>query len=94
MLFSLSVFFRIIFIAMLVLMIVYELPLRYGLLGLIPVAVMWTDRVTSMWRLPGRTLRDVLLAAVLVVEDGYGFFLELCAGVAACKCLSNRRQKW
>lgn len=55
---------------------------------------MWLERVTSMWRLPGRRPGDVLLVAVLVVEDFYGFFLELCAVVAAWRCLNARRQAW
>lgn len=93
-LFSLSVLFRFLFLAMVALMLIYSVPLRYALIGLIPVAVMWVERVTSMWRLPGRTGRDVALAAVLVVEDVYGFFLEACAVVAAWKCLFARGQRW
>ena len=38
--------------------------------------------------------RDVLLVAVLIVEDLYGFFLELCAVAAATKCLAGKRQAW
>ncbi|PVY97284.1 cellulose synthase/poly-beta-1,6-N-acetylglucosamine synthase-like glycosyltransferase [Actinomycetospora cinnamomea] len=93
-LFAFSVFFRVLFIAMLTLMIVYGVPFRYALIGLIPLGVMWLERVTSMWRLPDRGWRDVALVAVLVVEDFYGFFLELCAVVASWRCLNARRQAW
>ncbi|MHC1563139.1 glycosyltransferase family 2 protein [Actinomycetospora sp. C-140] len=93
-LFGASVFFRVLFIAMLTLMIVYEVPFRYALIGLIPLAVMWVERVTSMWRLPGRGAVDVALVAILLVEDVYGFFLEWCAVVAAFRCLNARRQAW
>ncbi|MDD7937010.1 glycosyltransferase family 2 protein [Actinomycetospora lutea] len=93
-LFGFSVFFRVLFLTMLTLMIVYAVPFRYALIGLIPLGVMWLERVTSMWRLPGRSATDVALVAVLVVEDFYGFFLELCAVVAAWRCLNARRQAW
>ena len=93
-LFALSVFFRALWIAMITLMVVYSVPLAYALIGLIPVAVMWAERMTSAWRLRGRTMRDVLLVAVLIVEDLYGFFLELCAVAAATKCLAGKRQAW
>jgi len=93
-LFSLSVFFRVLWITMLVLMVVYAVPLRYALIGLIPVVVMWAERVTSAWRLRGRTVGDTALVAVLVVEDLYGFFLELCAVSAALMCLRGKRQAW
>jgi cellulose synthase/poly-beta-1,6-N-acetylglucosamine synthase-like glycosyltransferase len=93
-LFAFSVFFRVLFLAMLTLMIVYAVPFRYALYGLIPLWVMWLERVTSMWRLPGRRWSDFLLVAVLVIEDCYGFFLELCAVVAAWRCLNARRQAW
>jgi poly-beta-1,6-N-acetyl-D-glucosamine synthase len=89
-----SVFFRALWIAMITLMVVYSVPLAYALIGLIPVAVMWAERMTSAWRLRGRTMRDVLLVAVLIVEDLYGFFLELCAVAAATKCLAGKRQAW
>ena len=93
-LFSLSVFFRVLWILMLVLMVVYAVPLRYALIGLVPVVVMWAERVTSAWRVRGRTAGDMALVAVLVAEDLYGFFLELCAVAAASKCLRAKRQAW
>ena len=93
-LFGFSVFFRVLFVAMLTLMIVYQVPFRYALIGLIPLAVMWVERMTSMWRLPGRGPLDVALVAILLVEDVYGFFLEWCAVVAAFRCLNARRQAW
>jgi hypothetical protein len=75
-------------------MIVYDVPFRYALIGLIPLGVMWLERVTSMWRVPDRGWRDVALVAVLLVEDVYGFFLEMCAVVASWRCLNARRQAW
>lgn len=93
-LFGFSVFFRVLFLAMLTLMIVYDVPFRYALLGLIPLGVMWLERITSMWRVPDRGVRDVALVAVLLVEDVYGFFLETCAVVATFRCLNARRQAW
>ena len=93
-LFAFSVFFRVLFLAMLTLMIVYDVPFRYALIGLIPLGVMWLERVTSMWRVPDRGWRDVALVAVLLVEDVYGFFLEMCAVVASWRCLNARRQAW
>ena len=76
------------------LMVVYDVPLKYALIGLISVAVMWAERVTSAWRLRGRTLKDTLLVVIIFVEDLYGFFLELCAVAAAIKCLRAKRQAW
>ncbi|MDL5157336.1 glycosyltransferase [Actinomycetospora termitidis] len=93
-LFVLSVFFRILFVTMVVLMVTHAVPFRYALIGLIPLGVMWLERVTSMWRLPGRSAKDVAIVVVLVVEDLYGFFLEFCAVVAAWRCLLARRQAW
>ncbi|MEJ2886954.1 glycosyltransferase [Actinomycetospora aeridis] len=93
-LFGFSVFFRVLFLTMLALMIIYAVPFRYALIGLIPLAVMWLERVTSMWRLPGRSFTDVALVAIVLVEDFYGFFLEWCAVVAAWRCLNARRQAW
>jgi len=93
-LFGFSVFFRVLFLTMLALMIIYAVPFRYALIGLIPLAVMWLERMTSMWRLPGRSFTDVALVAIVLVEDVYGFFLEWCAVVAAWRCLNARRQAW
>lgn len=93
-LFGFSVFFRVLFLTMLALMIIYAVPFRYALIGLIPLGVMWLERMTSMLRVPDRGWRDVAIVAVLVVEDFYGFFLELCAVVSAWRCLNARRQAW
>ncbi|MGD9525422.1 glycosyltransferase [Pseudonocardia sp.] len=93
-LFAWSVFFRFLWVTMLVLMVTFNVPLRFALIGLIPVVVMWAERMTSAWRLPDRSWGDVALVAVLLVEDLYGFFLELCAVAAAGKCLRGIRQYW
>jgi hypothetical protein len=60
----------------------------------VPVVVMWAERITSAWRLRDKTVGDMVLVAALLVEDLYGFFLELCAVAAAAKCLRNKRQAW
>lgn len=93
-LFTASVFCRALFVAMVALMIIYHVPFQYALIGLIPVGVMWMERMTSMWHVADRCARDVAMVAVLLVEDCYGFFLELCAVVSACRCLRGSRQSW
>ena len=79
---------------MLALMIIYAVPFRYALYGLIPLGVMWLERMTSMWRVPGPVRRRRRARRGPVIEDFYGFFLELCAVVSAWRCLNARRQAW
>jgi cellulose synthase/poly-beta-1,6-N-acetylglucosamine synthase-like glycosyltransferase len=93
-LFSLSVFFRVLWITMIVLMVCCGVPPRYSRIGIIPIVVMWAERVSSAWRLHDKRPGDIALAAVLLLEDVYGFFLEFCTVVAAWKCLRRKRQAW
>jgi poly-beta-1,6-N-acetyl-D-glucosamine synthase len=93
-LFSLSAFFRVLWVTMIALMVFYKVPLRYAPIGSVAIAVMWAERVSSAWRVHDKTISDVALAAVLLVEDLYGFFLEFCTVVAAVKCLRGKRQAW
>lgn len=93
-LFCFGILMRILFVTYLTLLILSPLGFALSLIGLIPVGVLWVDRVTSAWRLPGRDLVDVLIASTLLVEDAYGLFLELCTLVAITKSLRSARQNW
>jgi len=70
------------------------LGLTFTLVGMIPLMLMWLDRVTSAWRVPGRSWRDLGLAAVMVVEDAYGLFLEACTAVAIVRSFRRIEQAW
>jgi cellulose synthase/poly-beta-1,6-N-acetylglucosamine synthase-like glycosyltransferase len=93
-LFLVSAMVRALWIAMLTAMFVFHVPLRYSLIGLVPVAAMLTERITSAWRLKDKCWRDLVLVLTLVVEDFYGFFLEACTVVSAWKCMRRREQQW
>lgn len=93
-LFLFGILMRLLFVAYLTLLILSSLGLTLSLIGLIPIAVLWVDRVTSAWRLPGRDRVDILIASTLVLEDGYGFFLEICTLVAIARSLRSARQDW
>lgn len=93
-LFAFGIFLRLLFVAYLTLLILSPLGFALSLIGLIPIAVLWVDRVTSAWRLPGKDIRDVLIAATLLMEDAYGLFLEACTLVALVKSLRSARQSW
>lgn len=93
-LFGVSSMMRLLWVALVVMMFVHEVPLRFGLIGVIPVAVVWVERMMSAWGLPGRTKKDVALVSTILVEDLYGFFLELCTVASAIKSLANRKQSW
>lgn len=93
-LFLFGICMRVLFVVYLTLLILSPLGFALSLIGLIPIAVLWVDRVTSAWRLPGRDRTDVLVASTLLIEDGYGFFLELCTLVAIVRSLRSARQNW
>ncbi len=92
--FLFSICMRVLFVVYITLLILSPLGYALSLIGLIPIAVLWVDRVTSAWRLPGRDGRDLLIASTLVLEDGYGLYLELCTLVAIVKSLRSARQSW
>ncbi|WP_082221027.1 glycosyltransferase [Luteipulveratus halotolerans] len=92
--FGVGMLLRIVWLLYLVALIVLALGFSISLIGCIPLAIMWIDRVTSMWRVPQRTLRDVLLAAVMLIEDAYGMFLEVCTAVCVIKSLRAAQQSW
>lgn len=93
-LFGFSILMRLLFVTYVTLLILSPLGLTLSLLGLIPIAVLWVDRVTSAWRLPGRDRVDLLIASTLILEDSYGLFLECCTLVAIVRSLRSTHQSW
>lgn len=93
-LFAFGIVMRLLFVAFVVLLVVSGLPFALSLIGLVPIAVLWVDRVTSAWRLPGRDGRDLLIASTLLLEDAYGLFLEVCTLFAVVRSLRSARQAW
>ncbi|KRE38542.1 hypothetical protein ASG73_06345 [Janibacter sp. Soil728] len=93
-LFGASSLLRLLWVAYVIALIYLGLGLAMSLIGLIPLVVMWVDRVTSAWRVPGRAWEDVLLSALLIVEDVYGVFLECCTAVAVVGSFRSTSQDW
>jgi len=90
-----SLLMRATFLVWLVLMLlVMHLPYRFGLLGLIPLLLVWMDRWGSIASLPNPTLRDRLLVGIVLVEDVYGLFLESVTAVSICRSYAARAQGW
>lgn len=93
-LFAFGGFMRVVWLAYFAGLLLLDIDLKFSLLGLVPLGIMWIDRVTSAWRVPGRSWKDIGITAVLVVEDLYGFFLEMCTATSAINSLRSRRQAW
>lgn len=92
--FAFGMFVRLVFLAYIAILIIGPLGYSVSILGFIPLAFVWLDRVTSAWRLPGRDRTDMLLVCTLLVEDFYGLFLEACTLVAITKSFRSSRQSW
>lgn len=93
-LFAFGLCMRLLFIVYLVLVLTMGMGWSLSLIGLLPLGIMWLERVTSAWRLPGRTWRDMVIVLPLVVEDAYGLFLEACTTVAISRSLRGDSQNW
>lgn len=93
-LFGFSSLMRLVWIAYVVALIQLGMGLTFSLLGMIPLLLMWLDRVTSAWRVPDRTWKDVALSAAMVVEDAYGLFLEACTATALFYSFRRTTQVW
>jgi cellulose synthase/poly-beta-1,6-N-acetylglucosamine synthase-like glycosyltransferase len=85
---------RLAWILMLVATVALGLELSYAAWGLVPLGLCLLDRIQSMWRLPDRTWRDVLLAALLIPEDIYGLWLEACTARAVWLSYFGGRGSW
>lgn len=92
--FGFSTLMRVLFVVFLVLLLVNDGSWRFALVGLIPLAVMFLERVTSFMRLSGKSWRDWSVVVVVLVEDAYGLFLEACTFKAIYNSLRTRRQAW
>lgn len=92
-LYGFGMFVRMIWVFFIVMLITAGLPLTFSLAGFVIIGIFWLDRVTSI----SHSIRDwqgLSLAGVLVVEDIYGFFLEICTATALFKSVFNRKQEW
>jgi poly-beta-1,6-N-acetyl-D-glucosamine synthase len=93
-LFGASMIFRILWLVMVLLIVVDGLAFSFSLLGFIPLAVFWLERLTSAWRMKDKSWLDRLIVLSMIVEDAYGFFLEVCALVSIWYSLRDKRQAW
>lgn len=93
-LFALSSLMRLLWIFYVIALFKLGLGLTFSLLGMIPLVLMWLDRVTSAWRVPNRTWQDVTLSSTMVVEDLYGLFLEACTATALLRSFRRTTQAW
>lgn len=93
-LFLFGMVLRLLWIAYVVALITVAAGFAFSLLGLIPLAFVWLDRVTSAWRLPQRGWIDVLISATVLAEDAYGLFLETCTAVSIVKRPRSTQQAW
>lgn len=93
-LFAVGILLRFAWVAYLIFILTAGLGLTLSLIGLIPLGVMWLDRVTSAWRVPGRTWGDMALVVPLLIEDAYGLFLEACTTVAVVRSMRRSDQAW
>ncbi|GAA3686636.1 glycosyl transferase family 2 [Yimella lutea] len=94
MLFGFGLTMRLLWVFYVVLILVLATGFAFSLLGLVPLAVMWVERVSSAWRVPGRTWVDLTIAGTVLVEDVYGMFLETCTSVSIFKSLRSSQQVW
>lgn len=85
---------RIVWMVYFTMLITLAAGFAFSLIGFIPLALVWMDRVTSAWRVPERRWTDVLIAATILAEDFYGFFLEACTGASIYRSLRNSQQAW
>lgn len=93
-LFGLSTFMRILFLVYIAFMIAASTPYQFALIGLVPMILMYLDRVTSVSRLADKTWPDRLLVHTVLVEDLYGFFLETCTIMSIIKSYRSSQQSW
>lgn len=93
-LFGLSSFMRLLWVFYVIALFQLGMGLTYSLIGMIPLVLMWLDRVTSAWRVPGRTWQDITLSATMLVEDCYGLFLEACTATALLHSIRRTSQAW
>lgn len=93
-LFGIGFMVRLLWVVYVIGIIVLAAGFSFSLVGLIPLAVMWVERVSSAWRLPDRSWVDILIAGTVLVEDAYGMFLEACTSVSVYKSLRSAQQNW
>ncbi|WP_353951788.1 glycosyltransferase family 2 protein [Knoellia sp. S7-12] len=93
-LFGVSSFMRLLWIVYVIALFKLGMGLTFSLIGMIPLLLMWLDRVSSAWRVPGRTWQDITLSATMLVEDFYGLFLEACTATALLHSIRRTSQAW
>ncbi|CAG7574088.1 glycosyl transferase family 2 [Barrientosiimonas humi] len=93
-LFGFGLLLRLLFIVYVALVLALGMSMTLSLIGMVPLAIMWFDRVTSAWRVPGRDWRDMAIVLPMLIEDFYGLFLEVCTAVAVVRSLRGSDQNW
>ncbi len=66
----------------------------YSLIGLVPVVLMMYNRIASLKILTTKTWKDHLLVYSVIVEDTYGFFMEMVTATSILMSYRGRRQAW
>ncbi len=93
-LFGFSLTCRLLWVAAVALTIIGDLPVTFSLIGFIPLAIFWLERVSSVWRMKNKSWKDRSIVLTMVVEDLYGFFLEACSVASIWYSLRAKRQAW
>lgn len=70
-----------------------QLP-TYSLIGLVPIVLMMYNRIASLKILTKRTWKDHLLVYLVLIEDAYGFFMEMVTATSILMSYRGRRQAW
>ncbi len=85
--FALNILMRLMFVTYFVLLMVAGYGFEFTLIGMIPLAMVWATRVSSYFRLNGKSWKDAVLVATVIIEDIYALFLEICTAVSILRSL-------
>ena len=92
--FAVNVIVRLLAVTYLVLLLTSSQLPSYSLLGLVPIALMMYNRIASLKILSTYSWKDRFLVYLVIVEDVYGFFMEMVTAVSILMSYRGKRQAW
>ena len=92
--FAVNLMVRLLAITYIVLLLTSSQLPTYSLIGLVPIVLMMYNRIASLKILTTYSWKDRSLVYLVLVEDAYGFLMEMVTATSILMSYRGKRQAW